>query len=87
MHHFYYQIHQQDGTVENFHLSVNDIDIYLNMAKEVRPKVKMLTGISIEAWNQMMPDTGFIAVAIHRDLHEVNDAAGDYVGYIEHYEL
>lgn len=87
MHDFYYQIHQQDGRIENQHLCVNDVDIFLDLTNEVRTKVKKMAGISIDQWNSQRTDKGANKVNIHRDMHEVNDAAGEYVGYIEHYEL
>lgn len=87
MNDFYFQIHQQDGRIENFHLCAINVDIYLDLTNDIRPVVKMLAGISIEAWQSQRTDKNAMKVHIHRDLHEENDAEGDYVGYIEHYEL
>lgn len=83
---FYYQIYQLDGRVENHHLQVEDEDIYLDLINDVRGKCKSLETISkYEFLIGSEPDT--MRVSIYADKYQDNDAGGEYLGYIEHYEL
>lgn len=84
----YYQIHQLDGRIENFHLSVMDINIFLDMISDLRGKIKGINSIQKDVFrNSVRFGDTIKKVRIHDDLYKPNDAQGVYIGYLEHYEL
>jgi len=87
----YLKIYQLDGRIENFHFSMIKIDPVLDVMNHIVATGAWFESISKE---QFIDDIRFAkniqsmeAIDIHEDKDEPNDAQGDKIGFMEHYEL
>lgn len=87
----YYKVQHKDGRIEHYHFyafSDDGVNAMLDLMNELnqRGKIKSLSGISrgdfmLNVTEKQGP------IDIHLDLNIPNDAQGEKIAYMEHYEL
>lgn len=82
----YLRIKQKDRHVENWHFSMCEPDMILDVLNDIEIRGASYTEITAEEFSWSISDD-YIRVSIHADLYEDSDGLGERLGYIEHYTV
>lgn len=87
LYHSYFKIYQLDGRIENFHWMFINPDYVLDLINDLKGKVSDIVQIKEQLWEREDNRLKAVKIAVHADLNEPNDADGETLGWMEHYQL
>ncbi len=87
VYHFYFKIYQLDGSTENFHWEFINPDYVLDLINDLKGKIREIVQINEKVWEREDNRRKAVKIAVHADLNEPNDADGELLGWMEHYQL
>lgn len=82
----YLRIKQKDRRVENWHFSMCEADMILDLLNDISRRGATFTEITETQFAELVTDD-YMRVSIHADLYEANDGLGEKLGYTEYYSV